>query len=186
MQESNSYVAFYNDGLLRSGTLAEVLAAVKLTTIDANASGVLFFSNKTGQQIDFDMRGTLEEVLERARKQIQPAAGRGRPRLGVDSREVTLLPRHWQWLQSQPSGASATLRKLVEEKMRDGTSGESAQRTREAAYKIMSAISGNRVNFEEASRALFAGDVDRFSSLIDKWPPDIAEHLKTMVGTTSE
>ncbi|MFY0534142.1 DUF2239 family protein [Nannocystis pusilla] len=31
--------------------------------------------------------------------------GPGRPKLGVVSREVSLLPRHWEWLERQPSGS---------------------------------------------------------------------------------
>jgi hypothetical protein len=100
--------------------------------------------------------------------------GRGRPRLGVVAREVTLLPRHWEWLNAQPGGASVALRKLVEAGMRDRGAQERAMR--EAAYRFMSALAGDMPGFEEATRALFAGDAPGMAERMAPWPADIREH----------
>jgi hypothetical protein len=129
---------------------------------------VLFqvFDDSTGRPIDIDIRGTIEEVR-----------GRGRPKLGVIAREITLLPRHWDWLNSQPGGASVALRKLVEEARRTSGDRDRIRSAQEAAYHFMSAIAGNLPGFEEASRALFAYDRRRFGDLIAAWPEDIRDHV---------
>jgi uncharacterized protein len=174
----NSHAAFAGDRLIHRGALSDVLAAVKLAaaSVDAPAASpsapALIFESDTGRQVDFDLSGTLGEVLER----IQPQRrGRGRPRLGVESREVSLLPRHWEWLEAQPNGASAALRRLVDEaRKRDG---DPERQRRDACYRVMSALAGDRRGFEEASRALFAGDMAKFQALAAAWPADIREHL---------
>jgi uncharacterized protein len=129
----------------------------------------LIFDDATGQPIDFDLRGTNEEPSSEPR-------GRGRPRLGVVAREVTLLPRHWDWLGHQPGGASVALRKLVEEARRTSGDHDRIRAAQEAAYHFMSAIAGNLPGFEEAARALFAYDRRRFCDLIAAWPDDVRDH----------
>jgi hypothetical protein len=135
---------------------------------------VLIFEVETGKQIDLDLRGSLAEVLER----YVPASGKGpgRPKLGVTSREVSLLPRHWDWLEEQPSGASAALRRLVEAAIKHEPGKERARRVRAALSRFLSAMAGDRPHYEEATRALFAGEVARFQELIERWPKDIREH----------
>ena len=101
----------------------------------------------------------------------------GRPRLGVVAREVTLLPRHWEWLSVQPGGASAALRRLIDKARKDNKSADSRRAAGERSYKFMSAIAGDRPQFEEAARALFAGDAVRFAGHVADWPPDVREYL---------
>ena len=101
------------------------------------------------------------------------ARGRGRPKLGVVAREITLLPRHWDWLAAQPGGASATLRRLVENARRDGGADGRQRAAREAAYRFLSAVAGNLPGYEEALRALFAGDAARFETQMADWPKDV-------------
>ena len=103
--------------------------------------------------------------------------GRGRPRLGVVAREVTLLPRHWDWLALQPGGASAALRRLVEDARRQTTGLDAARTAQEALYRAMSALAGNAPGFEDASRALFAGETARLEAIVATWPPDIAAYI---------
>jgi hypothetical protein len=103
--------------------------------------------------------------------------GRGRPKLGVVAREVTLLPRHWDWLGAQPGGASVALRKLVEEARRASGDRDRSRAARDAAYHFMAVMAGNLARFEEASRALFADDRRRFVELIAGWPGDIRDHI---------
>lgn len=141
---------------------------------------VLIFDDQTGQQIDFNFQGTLDEVLERAAP-AKSRIGPGRPKLGVVCREVSLLPRHWDWLEQQPQGISAALRRLVEEARKREPGKQRSRRARAAASKFMWAMGGNLPGFEEASRALFAADQQRFEELIHDWPEDIRTHLEHLV-----
>jgi hypothetical protein len=154
----------------------------------AAAEPIVVFDDTNGRPIDLDLRGTERDVVAR----LPPAAnlptpaddvaapeprGRGRPRLGVVAREITLLPRHWEWLGVQPGGASVALRKLVEEARRTSGDRDRSRAAREAAYHFMSTMAGNLPGFEEASRALFADDRRRFGELIAGWPGDIRDHI---------
>lgn len=156
---------------IATGTLAEVAAAMQAAAA-RNAAPVLAFDDATGRQVDFDLRGSPAEVAARH----APAPKRGRPKLGVVAREVTLLPRHWDWLSSQPGGASVALRKLVEDARKKNGDRDHRRAAQAAAYQFMSAIAGNFENFEEAARALFADDRRRFSDLVAGWPADVRDH----------
>jgi uncharacterized protein len=182
--------AFHGSSRAAAGSYLEVALAVKeLFARDAGAP-VLIFDDRTGAQIDFDLRGTAEDIsarlAERLAKADETSRGPGRPKLGVVAREVTLLPRHWEWLAEQPGGASVTLRKLVEEARRGAGGAAEVRKAQERAYKFMSAMAGNLPNFEEASRALFAGDRERFAGLIGGWPADIREHATALAFKPEE
>ena len=105
-----------------------------------------------------------------------------RPKLGVIAREVTLLPRHWEWLSSQPGGASVALRKLVEEARRANAGRDRIRQAQEAAYRFVSVLAGNLPGFEEACRALFAGDAARFDSLVQGWPAGVRNHAQRLAA----
>ena len=167
---SETHTAFDGHRRLASGPLSAVAVAVKRAIEGGEARPILIFEDATGRAIDIDTRGAEDEVAARYEP---PTRGRGRPKLGVVAREVTLLPRHWDWLNRQSGGASVALRKLVEEARRGGDGGREA---RDAAYHFMSAVAGNLPGFEEATRALFAGDRQRFESLIAAWPADVRAH----------
>ncbi len=175
-----THTAFQGHRLLARGALHEVAIAVKRLTEADPTQSVLIFEDTTGQQVDLDLRGSEADVAARYKPQASPhkaaeeARGRGRPKLGVTAREVTLLPRHWEWLAAQPGGASVTLRRLVDEARRQDR--DEGQAGRNAAYGFMAAIAGNLPGFEEASRALFAQDRNRFEALIADWPEDIRHH----------
>ncbi len=173
MAGDDRYTAFAGERLLASGSLRDVLLALKAHH-DAGGERVLVFQDATGRQVDFDLRGTPEEVLARAAPPRR--AGPGRPRLGVVSREVSLLPRHWEWLSEQPGGVSGALRRLVDEARRREPDRALARRARDAAGRFMWAMAGDLPGFEEASRALYAGDVDRLRALVRAWPPDVRRH----------
>ena len=182
------FTAFIGQQRLASGPLAEVAIAVMNASRNSAAPPIIIFADATGQPIDLDLRGTERDVVARL---PQPAPdpeaateeasteprGRGRPKLGVVAREVTLLPRHWEWLGAQPGGASVALRKLVEEARRANGDADRARAARDAAYRFMSVMAGNLAGFEEASRALFADDRRRFVGLIAGWPDDIRDHV---------
>ena len=174
MEPDTPYVAFAGVRQVAAGALGDVLPVLK-QRFDADSSElVLVFDVDTGQQVDFDLRGSLAEVLARA--QPAPQKGPGRPKLGVTSREVSLLPRHWEWLEAQPSGISAALRRLVEQAAKSNPGKERARRTRAALSRFLLSMAGDRPNYEEACRALFAGETARFETLVQKWPKDIREH----------
>jgi hypothetical protein len=183
--QSRSFTAFEGQRRLLSGPLHEVALAVKRAEQRA-PEGIAIFSDATGRAIDLDLRGSDAEIVARLPAGTSPAApeaapseprGRGRPKLGVVAREVTLLPRHWEWLNAQPGGASVSLRKLVEAARRANGDNERRRAARDAAYHFMSAMAGNLPGFEEASRALFADDRRQFASLIAAWPDDIRDHI---------
>jgi hypothetical protein len=188
-----TFTAFVGQRCLASGPIADVALAVKRADAWAG-SPIMIFSDATGRAVDFDLRGDDREVLARL-AMIAPAEsdqgaeppsaprGRGRPKLGVVAREVTLLPRHWEWLNAQPGGASVALRKLVDEARRANGDRDRERRVRDAAYHFMSAMAGNLAHFEEASRALFAGDKRRFAAEIANWPADIRDHILKLASS---
>jgi hypothetical protein len=160
---------------------------------------VLVFDDATGRVVDVDTRGSETDIVTRLEalaptgpaSHIQPELaepaeprGRGRPRMGVVPREVTLLPRHWEWLAAQPGGASVALRKLVEEARRSGAAKDGQRKAQERAYNFMSAVSGDLPGFEEATRALFANDGARLNEVTVAWPPDVRAYaLKLSVSS---
>ena len=111
-----------------------------------------------------------------------PPRGPGRPRLGVVAREVTLLPRHWDWLGRQTGGASVALRKLVEVASRASAAQDRVRQSSAAGYKFMATIAGHEAGFEEASRTLFAADQGAFEAQVAHWPTDVQTHLKKILA----
>jgi hypothetical protein len=172
-----TYTAFAGETLIATGALQTVLTALKQRPARGDGDLVLIFDDQSGRQVDFDLRGTLEEALARAVPSPQ-RAGPGRPKLGIVSREVTLLPRHWEWLEQQPNGASAALRRLVDEARNRDPEKQKCRLAIDATYRFMSAMAGNLPGFEEANRALYTGNGARFENLIADWPADICTHLR--------
>jgi len=175
--------AFDHHRLIASGPLAEVVRAAKLA-LDAGASEpLLIFDDRDSRQIEVDFRGTLVEVLARLPGADAAAArGPGRPKLGVVPREITLLPRHWDWLAAQPGGASATLRRLVEHAARSSDTKDRARRAVESVDRFMRVIGGDLAGYEEASRAFYRGDRAGFDQLTAAWPADVRTHLQSLAA----
>lgn len=177
--------AFAGSRRIASGELAEVALAAKAVIDRGEEAPILIFDDESSRPVELDFRGTAEEVLTRLAVPVPEKTaprGPGRPKLGVVAREVTLLPRHWDWLNSQPGGASVALRKLVEEARRALQSKDRARQAQEAAYRFMAAMAGNQPGFEEASRALFAGGQARFAELSEPWPADIRDHARKLAA----
>jgi len=195
-QDTRHCIAFEGSRRIASGVLEQVVVKVKEVVDRGEYGPVLIFDDLTSEVIEVDLRGGLSEVLMRLEKPAVGAAtaagpanadhiaarGPGRPKLGVVSREVTLLPRHWDWLNSQPGGASVALRKLVEEARRVNSGRDRVRHSQEAAYRFMSAMAGNLPGFEEAARALFAGKAERFDSLVEPWPADVRDHARKLAS----
>ncbi len=181
------YTAFAGAHRLARGSYADIAQA--LASLAEPEQPVLVFDDATGAPVDAPPRPEHAALLARlggpgspapaaaaAAPTQAPRPAPGRPRLGVVAREVTLLPRHWAWLAAQPGGASAALRRLVEQARKSGDSADERRRASERCYKFMSAIAGHRPGFEEAARALFAGERERFEALVAAWPADVAAH----------
>ncbi len=162
-----AYTAFQGLQRVSAGTAEEL--AVFLGTRPQGE--ILVFDDATGAQVDLPVKAPAKKEPPA----VEPR-GRGRPRLGVVAKEVTLLPRHWDWLNFQPGGASVTLRRLVDEARRTSGDRDRIRAAQEAAYRFMSAIAGNLPGFEEITRALFAYDRRRFTQLIAAWPDDVRDY----------
>ena len=172
-----TWTLFAGEQRLAAGAPVAVAVAA-LTAAEADHEGpLLAFDDMTGRVVDLDLRGSAAEVAARYAPVIAPRP-RGRPKLGVVAREVTLLPRHWEWLNAQPGGASVALRKLVEQARRVETDDRKARQ--EAAYRFMSSMAGDLPGYEEAIRALFADDRTAFDAQVKRWPGDVAEHARRL------
>jgi hypothetical protein len=190
---SKSCTAFAGTSRIACGGLQEVALKAKATLDRDKHAQVLIFDDLTSELIEVDFRGTPAHVLQRIAKiapsstqtnDSTPSDGetrrRGRPKLGVVAREVTLLPRHWEWLATQPGGASVALRKLVEHARTANQGRDRLRRAQEGAYRFISTMAGNELGFEEAIRALFAGKQKRFDEVIQPWPRDVRSHAKKL------
>jgi len=194
-----SYTAFAGRRQIASGDLRYVVRKAQNSNILCDQPPVLIFNDITGEVVDVDLRGAPEDLSHQstgvendAAPKTEPtlpdagARGPGRPKLGVVAREVTLLPRHWEWLATQPGGASVALRKLVEQARRANQSRDRLRLAQEAAYRFLSAMAGNEPGFEEATRALFAGNRERFAKLVAPWPVDVRDHARKVAGRAFE
>jgi hypothetical protein len=182
-------VAFEDGRLIAQGSPAEVAVAVKKRLAKRDHGHVLMFDHASGKVLDLNLHGSDKEITARYERHAElereaPEAprGPGRPKLGVVAREVTLLPRHWEWLNAQPGGASVALRRLVDEARKAAGGRDRKRAAQEAAYRFLSAIAGNYPDYEEALRALFAGDGAKFDTLTKGWPPDAREHARRLAS----
>jgi hypothetical protein len=182
------YSAFDGHQLFAQGSLEEVVLEVKRRTRAAPESRILVFSDSTGKEMDFDLSGSEKEVLQRLKiyTSAEPVSlaspGPGRPRLGVVAREVSLLPRHWEWLSTQSGGASAAIRRLVEDARKNTGDRELVKKAQERAHKFMTGIAGDLPGFEEALRALYSRNRKKFKEQISAWPSDVKTHALRMAG----
>lgn len=198
-------IAFAGTRRIASGELLDVALKVKdLLTVDPQAA-VLIFETATSETIELDFRGSRTDVRKRVtalpsvvtvtvtatavsdeNASQEQQRGPGRPKLGVVAREITLLPRHWDWLAEQRGGASVTLRRLVDEARLSGRGKQAKRRAQEITYRFMSAMAGNQSGFEEATRALFADDMPRFDQEVQAWPADIRNHAKKLAAAAMQ
>lgn len=188
-----SHSAFADERRIAHGSLSEVALQVS-AALATGESGILIFDNTSGEQLDLDLRGEADDIVARlALSHPQPVIepevvapvlprGPGRPKLGVVAREITLLPRHWAWLAEQPGGASVTLRKLVDAARHANLTRDQIRRAQDAACHFMTAMAGNRPGFEDALRALYAGDANGFDTLTGDWPTDVKEHARLLAS----
>jgi hypothetical protein len=201
---SKSCTAFQGADRIAAGPLIDVALAVRAAQEANPTSSFLTFDDATGAVVDLDLRGETAEIVARLAQRAKtedrvgraprrteakdgtPDRGRGRPKLGVVAREVTLLPRHWDWLALQPSGASQALRRLVDEARRGDDGRSQARAAQAAAYAFISAMAGDLAGFEEATRALFAGDRGGFAEHSRTWPLDIRHYAETLMTSEAD
>ena len=195
VRRSESCTAFAGVHYIASGTPREVARACKTLIDSGDTRTLLIFDDATAEPVEMDLRGSLQDVLQRLPADILEAVADevglesapaprapGRPKLGVVGREVTLLPRHWEWLNAQPGGASVALRKLVQQAQRAHEGSDRVRRSQEVAFRFMSAIAGNESGFEEATRALFACDRQRFEEHTASWPLGVRTYAATLAA----
>lgn len=167
---SSTVTAFLDDEIIATGERGAVTRDLE-DRYPCDLGEILVIEDGTGRVTDLDYWDALTS---------HPQRTRGRPKLGVQAKEVTLLPRHWAWLARQPNGASATLRRLVEEAQRQAGSGERARQ--DAAYAFLQALCGNKPGYEEALRALYQGDAERLRAATAAWPHDIRNYLARLTS----
>jgi uncharacterized protein len=184
--ETMRCTAFAGARVIGAGSLGEVVGATWRYLNEGGTEPLLIFDDETSDIVEVDLRGSLDEALGRlptdTPESLQRRAGPGRPKLGVVSREISLLPRHWDWLASQPGGASVALRKLVEVARKENAGKDNARRCRDAAHRFMWAMAGDLEGFEEASRSFFAADYAAFNQIVAAWPADVREHARRLVA----
>jgi len=169
MTDIQSVTAFLGDRKLATGPRATVQHLLE-ERYPGDLGSILVFDDATGKLADLDYWDAAT---------ADPTPSAGRPRLGVKAREVTLLPRHWDWLAGQPGGASAALRRLVETASRETGDG---RKRRHAAYHFMNHMCGNLPGYEEALRALYRDDDAVFGGLIAQWPEDVRAHIRHLIS----
>ena len=175
--------AFAGHHRIASGELLHVAMKAKQAHDATPARPVLVFDDASGETVSLPLELPMADLVRQLGQpglpRPRPAQARrkpGRPRLGVVAREVTLLPRHWDWLAAQPGGASVALRRLVDDARRVSAGDDARRAAQETAYRFMHAIAGDLPGYEEAIRALFAGDAGRFDEHVARWPEDVREH----------
>ncbi len=196
-----TFTTFEGHRLIATGALFDNALALKRALASGSLSPVFIFDDATGRTVEVDTRGTDEECCARLAARFPtsaqapvdvpaeepaPPRGRGRPKLGVVPREVTLLPRHWEWLDTQSGGSSVALRKLVEEARRQSSEKDQMRKAHERAYQFMVTIAGDLPGFEEASRALFANDLPKMRVLVSTWPRDVGNHVMRLAQVKTE
>lgn len=182
MNMFNTYTAFMGTDFFGQGSLSEIILKIKKYIGTAENTNILIFSDLTGKAIDFNFQGSLLDVQKRldvfvSENSTQQITGPGRPKLGVISREISLLPAHWEWLATQPGGSSAVIRKLIDEARKKSEGSLSIKQIQERVHRFTTAMAGDLQGYEEALRALYRKDEDQFLIQMGSWPSDIRDHV---------
>lgn len=182
--------AFAGHQRIASGELRHVALKAKQVFDNGLDQPILVFEDASGKLLELPLELPAADLLrtlnakpaDDATPAALPARGPGRPRLGVVAREITLLPRHWDWLAAQPGGASVALRRLVEDARKLTTDSDRRRVAQEATYRFMHALAGNLPDYEDATRALFAGDFANFEDALAQWPEDVRDHASLLAA----
>ncbi|MBY0382662.1 MAG: DUF2239 family protein [Xanthobacteraceae bacterium] len=191
MARQPAIIAFDDDRCIASGDMVDVATRVKQTLSAQPHARILIFDIDTSHPVEIDFRGSIADVTARLRESLTQDSARaaeptprgpGRPKLGVVAREITLLPRHWDWLAAQSGGASVTLRKMIDDARRTTSVQDYQRGLQEAVHRFMSAMAGDKPRYEDALRALYANDGVRFHALIADWPCDVRRHVERLTS----
>ncbi|MEO5668766.1 MAG: DUF2239 family protein [Bdellovibrionota bacterium] len=191
MNLAETYTAFDGTTFVAKGPLESVVAKIKKISAKTAPTALLIFSDTTGVTIDLDLSGSPKEIAARMRiylprEESESSKGPGRPRLGVIAREISLLPQHWEWLATQSGGASASLRRLVEDAKKSSLTKNLTKQAQERTYKFISVLAGDLPRYEEALRALYRKNEDGFREEISAWPKDIRRHAQELAAPVFE
>jgi uncharacterized protein len=192
-----TYIAFDGDRGIASGDLRSVVRAAKQALDRRKEASIQIFDGATSAAVEIDFRGSIADVLARLPEAAgtpaaientaqAPPRGPGRPKLGVVAREVTLLPRHWEWLAQQSGGASVALRRLVDEARRANKDKDRIRQAQESAYRFIAAVAENKPHVEEVARALFAGNAAQFETWTASWPADVRDYARRLAARAFE
>lgn len=179
-----SCTAFAAHARIATGPLDEVALAAKAMIDRDDQASVLIFDDATSHSIEVDFRGTPAEVANRLASRFcasEAPRRAGRPKLGVVGREITLLPRHWDWLAQQPGGASVVIRKLIDSERKASGFKDLARQAQETTFRFINTVAGNFPDYEEVTRALFADDRATFTRLTEPWPADVRDHARWLM-----
>ena len=181
------YTVFDGFKIVSQGNIEEVAIATKKYLKKEDSARILIFSDLSGKQMDLDLSGTDKDVTDRlsvykTADTTSSGTGPGRPKMGVKPREVSLLPTHWEWLSTQSGGASATIRRLVDEKMKTAAPKDKIKKTQETVYTFLNSIAGDLENFEDAIRFLYRQDEAKFKEAIAAWPKDLKKHTLALAS----
>ncbi len=177
---SGTVSAFLEDELIAQGPRAVVTRRIEERYPASDFSRIRVFDDATGRVTDLDYWDASADAPAEAAP-ASPPRGRGRPKLGVVSREVTLLPRHWDWLAAQRGGASATIRRLIEDARKRRSETLTAAEAREGVHRFLTEMAGDREGYEEALRALYRSDIAGVRAIADAWPEDIRRYLNRLL-----
>lgn len=180
--KGRAVIAFSGARRIGTGSLVDVALLAKAVYETDPAANVLVLDAETSEPIEIDVRGSSEEVRSRLTRPPSEKSGPGRPKMGVTAKEITLLPRHWEWLATQRGGASAAIRRLVDEARHRSTAADEQRIGQKALYQFVTVIAGDAPGYEEALRALFAGNEAAFEAASEHWPNDVREHAQALAG----
>ncbi|WP_227318990.1 DUF2239 family protein [Cedecea davisae] len=191
MMTTITLTAFQQQRLIARGSLSELLRQIQATQVGNEP--IFIFNDQNGKRLDIHAHGdaasaiaAYPELAERQTEEATAVKSRGRPKLGVLAKEVTLLPRHWDWLATQPGGASATLRKLIEQARKASEPADNKRRRHERAYQFMHEVAGDLPDYEACLRALFADDETAFNAATEGWPQDIRHYATRLAFGNQE
>ncbi len=167
---TSQYLAIHEKKILATGSLQDIVTTVKGINNDIEP---IVLQQENLKRIDFSWRGDTDSILATISADKAPVKKRGRPKLGVTSKEVTLLPRHWEWLSAQRGGASVTLRRLIDDARNNASAEEITLLEQQRLDGFMRLILGDEAGYEEASRALFRNSKASFEEAIREWPAEL-------------
>lgn len=179
-EKALTFTAFNGDELIARGALLDVALKLKDRLTKNRGMSFFVFDDRTCKTVEVDLRGTKDDLRNRLRdtedNKESPSPGPGRPKLGVICREISLLPRHWDWLNLQPGGASSALRRLVEDAKKRNSPQDRIRMAQEVTYRFMHTMGGNLAGYEEALRSLYSRDRQKFKEHTATWPRDVRKH----------